>query len=105
MNKKYHHITKTERLEIALLKNKKYSIRDIACALGRSPGTISDEIRRNSVRRSYDPTKADHRAYVARKYSKYQGMKIESRSELRSYVETKVIEEWSPEEVWTHQRN
>jgi len=86
-------------LEIALLKSKKYCIRDIARALGRSPGTISDEIKRNSVRRSYDSAKADHKAYVARKYSKYQGMKIESRPELRAYVEAKVIEDWSPEEV------
>ena len=98
-NKEYHHITKTERLEIALLKSKKYSIRDIARALGRSPSSICEEIRRNSVRKSYDPTKADHKAYVARKYSKYQGMKIESRPELRAYVETKVAEDWSPEEV------
>lgn len=98
-NKKYHHITKTERLEIALLKSKKYSIRDIARALGRSPGSICEEIGRNSVRRSYDPAKADHKAYVARKYSKYQGMKIESRPDLRAYVENKVAEDWSPEEV------
>lgn len=96
---KYHHITKTERLEIALLKSKKYSIRDIARALRRGPGAISDEIKQNSVKRTYDPAKADHKAYVARKRSKYQGMKIESRPELRAYVETKMREDWSPEEV------
>ena len=98
-NKKYHHITKTERLEIALLKRKKYSIRDIAYILRRSSGTICEEIKRNSIRKSYNPVKANHKAYVARKYSKYQGMKIESRPELRAYVETKVAEDWSPEEV------
>lgn len=98
-DKRYHHITKTERLEIALLKSKKYSMRDIARALGRSQGTISDEMKRNSVRKSYDPAKANHKAYVARKYSKYQGMKIEEHGTLRAYVEANLKADWSPEEV------
>ena len=85
--KKYQHITKSERLEIALLKEKRYSIRDIARVLNRSPGTISDEIRRNSVSASYDPSKANHKAYIARKYSKYQGMKVVQRPALRDYWE------------------
>lgn len=98
-NKTYHHITKAERLEIALLKSKKYSIRDIARALGRSSGSICEEIKRNSVQQAYDPAKADHKAYVARKYSKYQGMKIEEHGPLRAYVETNLKADWSPEEV------
>lgn len=99
MKKKYSHITKTERLEISVLKKKGYSIRDIAGALKRSPGTISDEMRRNNTKRQYDPEKADHKAYVRRKYSKYQGMKIIQRNELRDYVETKLKDDWSPEEI------
>lgn len=100
MNKKsYAHITKTERQEIAILLEKRYSQRDIARVLNRNISSISREISHNSVKGSYDPAKADHKAYVARKYSKYQGMKIESRPELRAYVEARVAEDWSPEEV------
>ena len=97
--KKYRHITKAERLEIALLKEKHYRIRDIARVLNRSPGTISDEIRHNSVSASYDPHKANHKAYVARKYSKYQGMKVVQRPALREYVENHIMKDWSPEEI------
>lgn len=100
MNKKsYAHITKTERQEIAILLEKQYTQRDIARVLNRNVSSISREIVNNSVKGTYNPVKADHKAYVARKYSKYQGMKIESRPELRAYVEAKVTEDWSPEEV------
>lgn len=97
--KKYSHITKTERLEIAVLKRKRYSLREIARVLRRSPGTISEEIKRNSTRGIYDPHKADHKAYVKRKYSKYQGMKVVGRSEMRAYIEDHLREDWSPEEI------
>jgi len=95
----YKHITKTERLEIALLREKRYSNRDIAKALKRSPNTISLEIAKNSVRGKYDQHKAQHKAYVKRKCSKYQGMKIVEDGQLRNYVEEKLKEDWSPEEI------
>lgn len=98
-NRKYNHIKKSERLEIAILLGKKYSYREIAKALRRSISSVSEEISRNSVRGIYDPKKADHKAYVKRKYSKYQGMKIVGRKELRDYVEEKLAEDWSPENI------
>lgn len=98
-NQKYTHIKKAERLEIAILLKKGYSLRDIAGALNRDPSTISREIKRNSVKRRYVPEKAQHKAYVKRKYSKYQGMKIVEDRDLRNYVEEKLKEDWSPEEI------
>src|SRR3989338_932460 len=97
--KKYSHITKTERLEIAVLKKKGYRLREMARVLKRSPGTLSEEIKRNSTKGNYDPAKAHHKAYVKRKYSKYQGMKITDNPSLREYVEAGLKEDWSPEEI------
>lgn len=98
-NKTYGHITKTERREIALLIEKKYSFRSIARMLKRSPNTISLEIGENSVNGIYDPLKANHKAYVKRKYSKYQGMKVVGDGQLWNYVEEKLENDWSPEEI------
>jgi len=97
--KKYQHIKKAERLEIAILLEKNYKIREVAGALKRSPNTISREIKLNSVKGKYDPHKADHKAYAKRKYSKYQGMKITGDKRLRDYVEENLKQDWSPEEV------
>jgi IS30 family transposase len=96
---RYTHITKSERLEIAILLDKGHSIRSIAGALGRSPGGISEEIRNNSVDGIYDPHKANHKAYVKRKYSKYEGMKIVGDDKLRDYVEKGINQDWSPEQL------
>lgn len=97
--KKYSHIKKAERLEIAILLKKKYSLRNVANVLGRGVGTISEEISLNKVNGVYDPHKADHKAYVRRKYSKYQGMRVAENSRLREYVEENIKNDWSPEEV------
>jgi IS30 family transposase len=97
--RKYSHIKKTERLEIAILLKKKHSLRSIAGVLNRSVGTISEEISLNKVNGAYDPLKADHKAYVKRKYAKYQGMKVVENRELRGYVEEKSKESWSPEQI------
>ena len=96
---KYSHIKKAERLEIAILLKKKYSIRDIGDVLEKNPASISREIKRNSVNGIYDPHNAHHKAYVKRKYSKHQGMKIAGNTQLRSYVEDNIKEDWSPEEI------
>lgn len=97
--KRYLHIKKAERTEIAFLLKRGYGVRGIAEALGRGIGTISDEISRNSVKGMYDPKKAQHKAYVARLYSKYQGMKVVRHRELWDYVEDKLRQDWSPEEI------
>jgi len=97
--KTYQHIKKAERLEISILLRKKYSLRDIAKVLGRSVSSISEEIKNNSNKRVYDPNKANHKAYVKRHNSKYQGMKVAKDTQLRNYVEEKLQQDWSPEEI------
>lgn len=81
------------------MKRKKYSLRNIAQALDRSVSTISDELFRNTVKGRYDPKKAAHKAYVRRKYAKYQGMKIVQDAGLRKRVEELLKEARSPESI------
>lgn len=71
-------------------------MRAIARALGRSVSTISDELGRNQVKGRYDPKKAQHTAYVRRKYARYQGMKIVKQARLRDLVEDNLYDEQSP---------
>ena len=81
------------------MKRKKYSLRAIARVLGRSVSSLSEELDRNQVSGVYDPTKAAHKAYVRRKYAKYQGMKIVEHSALRVRVEELLLEGRSPESI------
>ncbi len=81
------------------MRKKKYSFQDIADTLGRSVSTIHDEFTRNKVNRKYDPEKAHHKAYVRRKYSKFQGKKIVDNTELQDFVEEKLYDDQSPESI------
>ena len=45
------YLTLSEREEIALLKARDHGIREIALHIGRSPSTVSSEVRRNAATR------------------------------------------------------
>ena len=81
------------------MSSKGYSFRDIANTLKRSVSTISDEISRNSTGSKYDPRKAQHKAYVRRKYSKYQGMKIVGDKFLQKFIEGYLYDDQSPRAI------
>ena len=97
--RKFVHLSKSERNEIAILLNKSYSLRNIAKVLGRSVSTISDEVKLNSVQGAYNSQKAHQKASVRRKQSKYQGMKIVGNKELKKFVDTKLYEDQSPRAI------
>lgn len=90
MATKYNHFTRSERNELSILLKKGYSYRSISRAIKKSPSSISREVKDNSVYGRYDPEKAHHKAYLKRRYSKYQGMKIAERNWLESYVKEKL---------------
>ncbi|MBI4093913.1 IS30 family transposase [Candidatus Kaiserbacteria bacterium] len=93
----YEHISESERRRIERLRKGGWGVREVARALGRGAGTVSEEIRKNSVRGMYNAKKAGHKARVRRKYSKQQCLKVVSNRGLQLYVEEKLREEWSPE--------
>lgn len=92
-------IKKTERSEISILLDKKYSMRDIAKALGRSPNTISYEINNNSVNGVYDPEKANNKARVSLRSRRFQWRKINENQELKKYIIGSLKKHWNPDEI------
>ena len=83
-------------LEIKILLGKRYGIRDIARATGRSPSSISKEIKINSVNGEYDPSKANQKSCARNKYARYQGKKIVQNIGLRKKVDSMLLEGYSP---------
>ncbi|TSC68845.1 MAG: putative Integrase catalytic region [Parcubacteria group bacterium Gr01-1014_70] len=74
-------------------------IRAIAKRLGRSPNTISYELRENEVSGRYDAKKADFKARHRRKDAKFQGMKIPAHTGLKKYVDRQLLDDLSPEAI------
>jgi IS30 family transposase len=92
-------LSKVERLEIAILKKKKYSLRAIARSMERSPNTISYEIKTNSVNGEYSPHKAHQKAQTRKKYRRFQYSKIEKYPEIKEIIIEKLQEHWNPDEI------
>jgi IS30 family transposase len=92
-------LSKTERLEIALLLEKQYSMRALAKVLGRSPNTVSYEVRINSTHGVYDPHKAQVKAQVRKKGRRFQYSKIEKEPALKELIIAKLQEHWNPREI------
>lgn len=86
-----------ERSQIEYFQKQGKSIREIGRLLKRAASSISDETKINLVNGKYDAKKAHHKAYVRRRDSKYQGMKIVQNSKLQDRVDELLYDDQSPE--------
>ncbi|WP_394685973.1 IS30 family transposase [uncultured Microbacterium sp.] len=94
-------LSEDDRIAIADALRAGDSIRKIAQALGRSPSTISREVKRNAspVNGSYRPYSAQQRADA--RLPRPRVGKIARNAELRDYIQRKLELRWSPEQI-TH---
>lgn len=96
------YLREEDRIHIADRLREKASIRQIAAELGRSPSTVSREIRRNGARWSngqwaYRPHAAHRRAEERRPRPKPG--KIGQNPDLRAFIQQRLELRWSPEQI------
>ena len=92
-------LKRAERLEISILLKKDYSFREIGQALGRSHNTIAYEAKSNSTNGEYDPIKANAKARLRKRMSKFQWKKIEENKELKKRIIIGLKKHWNPDEI------
>lgn len=92
-------LSEDERVAIADRHRAHHSVRAIAAELGRSPSTISRELRRNRDVASghYRPFTA-HKLAVARR-ARPKVRKLASDEVLRFFVQDRLERRWSPEQI------
>ncbi|MGH8095098.1 MAG: IS30 family transposase [Chthoniobacterales bacterium] len=86
-----------EREEISRGIAASRSVRQIAHRLGRSPSTVSREIRRNDGSQVYRANRADQRAWE--RALRPKPCRLALHSELRWRVAQKLALQWSPEQI------
>lgn len=92
---KYHHLDIADRKYIAQLFNREVSIREIAREFGRSPSTISREIRRNSEpSEKYDPRLAEEQSRRRRSESR-----MKTKGSFATLLVDKLKEGLSPDQI------
>ena len=93
---RYLSVLERERLQD--LRRAGLSMRQIASEMGRSPSTISRELKRNTVStRGYLPHTA-HRLSVRRRTRQRQP-KLLANNALFSYVQSNLTKKWSPQQI------
>lgn len=97
--KKKPKLSQFERDRIESLLDAKVEQKEIAKILCRDKSTISREISRNPVNGRYTAKKAQHKAYVRRKYAKYQGKKINENKDLQTFIIEGLRQCWNPDEI------
>mgnify|MGYP001819591487 CR=1 FL=1 len=90
-------LTLAEREEISRGAVAGQSLRSIAASLGRSPSTVSREIKRNGGRRRYRANQADEAAWERTKRPKT--CKLVQHPALARVVEQKLKKLWAPEQI------
>ncbi len=90
----YKYITIESRNKIEVLHNEGYSARKIANILGYHHSTISRELKRTGYK--YEASKAND-DYI--KCSKNKGRKSKLTQDLKEYLEEKLNDTWSPEQI------
>lgn len=93
------HFSYEERVQIETLLNAGYGVRAIGREINRPKSSVSDEIKYNRVKGIYTAKKAHFKAYQKRWRARYQVLKIAINKQLREYVEEKLQQYWSPENI------
>jgi IS30 family transposase len=93
------YLSEDERVRIADLRRQRLSMRAVAERIGRSPSTISRELRRNQ-----DPDRGQYRPFVAQKLAVDRRTrpgrgKIVNDDVLREFVSNLLKKRWSPEQI------
>jgi IS30 family transposase len=91
------HLTLEEREWIAQGRAAGGSRRAIAAELGRSPSTISRELRRNRSRSGYFPSRAQQQAEQRRRDRPW--VRKMERPEISRFVREKLRQYWSPDQI------
>lgn len=104
--KTYKHLSFEERFVIEKLCTNQIPIREIAKFLGRTPNTISNEIKKNQVKGIYDAKKAQLKVNQRRWRAKQQCLKVAMDSFLVRFVEERIEKpyQWSPKQISGHLR-
>jgi IS30 family transposase len=95
----YKHLTIDEREVILKMRAQQASMRQIGDRLGRSVGTISRELSRNVSSTHEYKAHLAQRYYEKRREASKEPYRLEDDEFLREYVEEKLKEYWSPEQI------
>ena len=98
MSNHYTHLRIEDRVTLMLMRQSGHSLRAIASALGRSPSTLSRELRRNRQHDCYRCSTAEQMSEQRRRLPR-RTRRLHPDSELWQVVVKMLAKGWSPQQV------
>ena len=95
----YKHLTEEERYQIDDLQREGYNQTEIAIKIGRSPSTLSRELRRNHGERGWKPRQAQLKAVNRLVLRGVNNSRKVSESAWQYAVKNLTEDQWSPEQI------
>ena len=96
--KSYTHFTLDERICLQKLFSEGLSMRKIASILGRSPSTISREIKRNwSKKKKHYHAWGANVKYICRRKNSHRKNRLLTDSEMYRFTHEALLKYWSPD--------
>lgn len=92
-------LSSVERLEIMVLLDKGYSLREIARSMGRSHNTVSYEVKINGGLSGYNPVNANIYARTRKRDTRREWSRIEHNAEMKRYIIECLEHHWNPDEI------
>jgi len=100
VRKSFRHLNQADRDRLEALREAGHLQKEIASILKIDEGTVSREIKKRKRKDGrYDATTAQMKANSKRRYSKYQGMKIEKYPKLCERITAELKDHRSPDEI------
>jgi IS30 family transposase len=100
-----HYLSLLERQRIATLHGRGHGVREIARRIGRSPSTVSRELRRNLRPHDHDVYDGDlAHARARQRARRARQARLARDPALRQLVQAKLELEWSPQQIAAHLR-
>jgi len=100
MKHSFKHLNQSDRDRIQGMLESGMKQSQIAQILKVNKSTISREVGRRKLRSGkYEASAAGQKAYVKRRHSKYQGMKVGSNSQLKDHIVQELKKKRSPDEI------
>lgn len=98
MTTRYRQLQPEERVTLAALRLQNRSLRQIAVVLGRSPGTLSRELKRNSQADTYASSTAQRTAQE-RRVAARPARKLDPDGRLWPVITHMLCWLWSPQQI------
>ena len=96
MKRRYTQLSEAERYHLSTMRKQHQSFQHIAKSMGRSPATLSREVKRNTGQKGYCYQQAQR---LAKQRHQEKPKAVKLTAPVRAWIHEELQARWSPEQI------